>query len=195
MMKTYHKEFYYVWMKEITAIWPPVSYISSSSCILLGSCCFNLWEFPCGWFHTVAWLTMRAGWIIGPVAANKLLLLSDPVSVCVRWRVPLNACVLSCLFTNVCTTPSYLFPKRKWNPLCVCSLPDGELFLFITSPALPCCNRRAKSLLWTEVLTGYYFPVDYKNSNLVPLRHSPLSSYRKIGCELGRKEKEERKGA
>lgn len=68
-------------MEEITTMWPPVSYISSLWCILLGSCCFNLWEFPHGCFHMVAWLTMRADRIIGLVAANKLLLLSDPMRV------------------------------------------------------------------------------------------------------------------
>lgn len=131
-------------MKEITAIWTPVSYISSLWCILLGSCCFNLWASPCGCFHMVAWLTMRAGRIIRPVAANKSLLLSDPVSVCSMARSP--ECLCACVFIyrvcrNVCVcvrvTPGYLFQKRKWNPLCAFSLPHSEPFLFIISPALP----------------------------------------------------------
>lgn len=96
-------------MEEITAMWPPVSYISSLWCILLGSCCFNLWEFPHGCFHMVAWLTMRADRIIGLVAANKLLLLSDPMRVfhdafpwllvclCVYLPTCVSQCVCMCV--------------------------------------------------------------------------------------------------
>lgn len=117
-------------MKEITAMWPPVSYISSFWCILLGSCCFNLWESPRGCFHMVALLTMRADRIIGLVATNKSLLLSDPVRVldgafpwlpvCLRVYLPMCVCA-TCMC--VCTTLGYSFSKKEMKSI-VCFLPS-----------------------------------------------------------------------
>lgn len=110
---------------------------SSSRCILLSSCCFNLWESPHGCFNMVAWLSTRVDRIIGLVAANKFLFLSDPVSACSIPRSP--GCLCACLFIwpLAHTSQGYLYPKRKLNPLCVFSLPHGEPFLFITPPVLP----------------------------------------------------------
>lgn len=60
----------------------------------LNSCCFNLSESPSDCFHMVTWLTTTADCISGLVAANKLLLLSDPVCV----RVCVLLCLPQCLF-------------------------------------------------------------------------------------------------
>lgn len=133
---------------------------SSSRCILLSSCCFNLWESPHGCFNMVAWLSTRVDRIIGLVAANKFLFLSDPVSACSIPRSP--GCLCACLF--ICplahTNQGYLYPKRKLNPLCVFPSPMVSHFFLLPHLyflTLPCCKRRAKSVLWTEVLSGYYF--------------------------------------
>lgn len=96
-------------------------------CILLGSCCFNLWESPRGCFHMVAWLTMRADRIIGLLAANKSLLLSDPVSVCSMARSP--ECSRACVFIyqrvcrNVCVHDPRLLVSEKEMKSIVCFLP------------------------------------------------------------------------
>lgn len=103
----------------------------------------------------VAWLTMRADRIIRLMAANKSLLLSDPVSVSsMEW---MNACVLACLFTNVCVSQCVCvydprvtcFPKRKWNLLCFPPPPQWAIsfYYFTCTSSRPCCNQRAKSLL------------------------------------------------
>lgn len=87
---------------------------------------------------------MRADGILGLLAANKSLLLSDPVSVCSMERSP--ECLCACVFIyqrvcrNVCVHDLGVLVSEKEMKSIVCflSLPHGEPFLFITSPALPC---------------------------------------------------------
>ena len=155
--------------------------------ILLISCCFHFWF---GLSHPV---TASIWWPVQQqeqialldrsqrmVAANKLLLLSDPflwecVCVAAFACVPMWSCVSVCVHVLVCVTQSDLFPIRKWNPLWdfFFFFPPSEPFSFITSPALPWATgcaptlqptprqASAASILWTEVLSGYYFSADH----------------------------------
>lgn len=111
----------------------------------LNSCCFNLSESPSDRFHMVTWLTTAADCISGLVAANKLLLLSDPVCVRVCVLLCLPQCLFAWLFVYRCVpvlvwmTPGYLLPKRKMKSIVVFFLPPPQwTILFITSPALLC---------------------------------------------------------
>lgn len=75
----------------------------------------------------VAWLTMRADGIIGLLAANKSLLLSDPVSVCSMARSP--ECLCACVFIyqrvcrNVCVHDLGVLVSEKEMKSIVCFLP------------------------------------------------------------------------
>lgn len=105
----------------------------------------------------VAWLTMIAG---------RCLLTSRwssvTPSVCARRCTPLNACVFIyasvCVSQRVCAWPRVTC-FRKGNEIhCVfSSSPMVSHFFLLLHLHFPCCNRRPKSLLRTQVLTGYYF--------------------------------------
>lgn len=153
--------------------------------ILLISCCFHFWFRLSHPVTASIWWPVQQqeqiallDWSQRTVAANKLLLRSDPLNceraccvACVSMWMCI--CVSVCVRVLVCVTLSDLFPIRKWNPLWGFFFPPSEPFSFITSPALPWATgcaptlqrtprqASAASILWTEVLSGYYFSADH----------------------------------
>lgn len=125
--------------------------------ILLISCCFHFWVGQSHPANASIWWAVQQqeqiallGWSQRMVAANKLLLLSDPcLCVC---EINLPVCLCECIFvhlcvpTLVCVTQSDFFQIRKWNPLWDVFFPPSEPFSFITSPALPWATGCAPTL-------------------------------------------------
>lgn len=99
--------------------------------ILLISCCFHFWFRLSHPVTASIWWPVQQqeqiallDWSQRTVAANKLLLRSDPLNceraccvACVSMWMCI--CVSVCVRVLVCVTLSDLFPIRKWNPLWV----------------------------------------------------------------------------
>lgn len=117
-----------------------------------------------------------------------------------------------CVYVLVRVTPNDLFSIRKWNPLWdfFCS-PPSEPFSFITSPALAWATgcaptlqptprqASATSILWTEVLSGYYFSADHIKTTAIKhywaIRLCPLRGKKKAVSEREKKGREESGGS
>lgn len=171
--------------RTVSSLWNQSRGTYRKETILLISCRFHFWV---GQSHpataSIRWPVQQQERIAlldrskRTVAANKLLLLSDPC-LCVCMGVAVLSCVSEwmciyvCVHVLACVTLSDLFPIRKWNPLWDFFFPPSEPFSFITSPALPWATgcaptlqptprqASAASILWTEVLSGYYFSADH----------------------------------
>lgn len=196
--------------------------------IHLISCCFHFWFRPSHPVTATIWWPVRQqeqiallDWSQWMVAANKLLLHSDPflwLCVCVRRHICLRVCmavccVSVCVHVIVCVTPSDLFPIRTWNSFWEFFFfffsPPSEPFSFITSPALPWATgcaptlqptprqASAASILWTEVLSGYYFSEDHIKTTAIKrywaIRLCLLRGGKKRGSEWAREERQRRK--
>lgn len=154
--------------------------------IPLISCCFHYYG---GLTHPTAasiWWPVQQqeqiallDWSQPMVAANKLPLLSDPclcgrcVAAAVRVFMWIRICLSVCVQIHVCMTQGDLFPIRKWNPLWGFFPPPSQrtiFFYYFTCTFLShwVCSHTATprqasaaSILWTEVLSGYYFSADH----------------------------------